>query len=399
MLKRNKKYLLLGLAALTLGFSSCKKDKSDSPGNGSEDYNYSLFVTSGTPAANYILQVGSLTEGTATTAGKGVETDLGVFTLKDGYYYGIENGSGNLVKFQSDNKMNTTVKKIPLDISWAGYSSFFKWKDDKTLVLFSSKASLQFEYAIINVENMTVTASGDLAIPAPVENHYYWGNNVAFVGNKLYISYTQNENDTDAPIGKAYLATIDYPEMNNITVTSDSRFTYPSPYNLNSPGTFVYNDVAYFLTSPSVWATTETSSFVIYRVNKGANEIDPSYMYELTDQTKEEAIGMFSIGNGKAIVKILDKSSLEGWQDYSSKFVADYYVVDVINKTKERIDIPKSIGGGYSENVLFDNGKAYIATQTEEGFYVYEYDPSTSIVKKGLKLEGISDLSRLQKLN
>jgi hypothetical protein len=394
------KNLFIAMGMVLLSFTACKKSKSGPDETIPTEKTYSFLVSAGTPAATYLVQTGSLTEGTLTTAGNGVATTYSIITSRDGYYYGRDNSSTNLVKFTSDNKKNTIVKEIPFNqISWAGYSGFYAWKDDKTLLLFNCNAGLQFEYAVLNVESMTITSSGNINIPVPTNGDNYWGNSVTFVGNKLYISYCKELKSTGQPDGKAYVASIDYPGMNNIVVSSDTRFTYPSPYNLSTPGALQYNGSAYFLTSPTVWAGGGTGSpYGVYRIINGGTEIDNTYFYELTDRTKEETIGLFDLGNGKAIVKILDKTQIETYVDYGAKNTASYYVVDLINKTKTRINIPISRSGSYAKNVLVEDGKAYIVTNTGDGFYVYEFDPTTSTVKKGLKLDGVSSISRIDRI-
>lgn len=393
--------IVFGMALLSL--SACKKDSKPTvvtPEPGTEK-TYSFVVNAGTPSTRYIVQTSSLTEGTLTTTGNGVESNLGVIASKNGYYYAFDYSSNNLVKFTSNNKKNTIIKEIPLSqISWADYSSFFAWKDDKTLVLFSSDASLQFEYAVLNVETMTITASGNINIPAAVDPDYYWGNNAAFVGNKLYISYSKIIGATELPDGKTYLASMDFPNVSNVTITTDSRSYYPSPYTLYTPGTFVYNGSAYFLNSNTVWSGSDTNSPTgILRVNNSGTSFDNSYFYEFIDKTKEEAIGMFSLNNGKAIVKILDKSLIKAYTDYSSANAASYYVVDVENKTKTKINIPLSRSGAYGLNILVEDGKAYIVSNAGDGYYVYVYDIATTTVTKGLKLDGVTGVSRLERIN
>lgn len=392
--------IVFGLALLSL--SACKKDSNtaDVPAGPVTEKTYSFVVNAGTPSARYIVQTPSLTEGTLTTAGNGVESTLGVIASKNGYYYAFDYSSSSLVKFTSDNKKNTIIKEIPLSqISWADYSSFFAWKDDKTLVLFSSEASLKFEYAVLNVETMTITASGKINIPAAVDPDYYWGNNAAFVGNKLYLSYSKIIGSTQLPDGKTYVASMDFPDMNNVVISTDSRSYYPSPYTLYTPGTFVYNGSAYFLNSNTVWSGSDTNSPTgILRINNGGTTFDNTYFYEFIDKTKEEAIGMFSLNNGKAIVKVLDKSLLKSYTDYSSANAASYYLIDAENKTKTKINIPLSRSGAYNLNILAEDGKAYIVTNAGDGYYVYVYDIASTKVTKGLKLDGVTGISRIERI-
>ena len=394
-LKKNSILVLLALSVMAT--QACKKS-STAPTEEGTDNNYGLVVNAGTPSATYILNTPLLSSGTLTTAGNGAETNTGVITQRGEFFYGT-NDAGNLVKFTSSNKVNTIVKEIPFNqISWAYYSSFFAWKDDKTLVLFSMKEALQFEYATLNVETMTITASGNINIPLPAKGFYYWGNSATFLGNKLYLSYNLVNETTSLPLNEVYLASMDFPNISAVTITKDTRFNQPAHYNLNAPGTFTDNGFAYFINSPTIWIGGETGgSFSIYRVANGATSIDAAYQFELTDRTKEEATDLFYVGNGKAIVKIFDKTQLLTWEDYSNKFIADYYIVDVVNKTKQKLDIPKSIPNPYNVNVLHDGNLVYIAALTADGYYVYNYNLTSGSVARGVKLDGVNGLTKLVK--
>lgn len=398
MLFKNKTFLIACIAGL-LGFTACKKDSSGPEEEPPAEKTYSFLVTAGTPEASYLVQAGSLTEGTVTTANNGVNTTLSVFTSRDGYYYAIDYNSTSLVKFTSDNKTNTIIKETPFtQISWAGWSGFFVWKDNKTILLLNPNAGLQFEYAELNVETMAIAKSGNINIPVPaVAGDSYWGYNTVFVGNKLYISYCKLDNDGRPD--KAYVASMNYPDVENVTIDTDERFDYPSPYGLYTPSTLVYEGSAYFLTSPTFWAIGNIGSpNGIYRVLNGGTQIDDSYFFELTDPDKEETIGLYDLGGGKAIVKVLDKSLITAYADYTAVNTTNYYVVDFVNKNKTRINIPISRSGAYNRNILVEDGKAYIVTNTGDGYYVYEYDPATSVVKKGLKLEGASYVYRIDRI-
>jgi len=391
---KRQSFLLLALAVL--GFTACKKSSS-APDETPEEKQYGLLVSAGTPAASYILNTSDLTRGTLTTAGNGAETNINVITQRGEFFYGV-NASGNLVKFKSSNKTTTIVSQVQFNqISWAYYSSFFAWKDEKTLVLFSMNQALQFEYATLNVETMTITASGNINIPLPPSGYYYWGNNVAFLGNKLYISYNVVNSTTDVPLNEIRLASMDFPNVSNVTVTTDTRFNQPAHYNLNSPGTFVYNNYAYMLNAPTIWIFGETGgSFSIYRVASGTTATDVSYQFELTDRTKEEVSGLFNLGNGKAVIKVIDKTQISSYQDYAKR-ISEFYVIDVVNKTKTKLNIPKSVATPYSNDIMVDGNVAYIAASTADGYYVYTYDAASGNLSRGAKLDGVNGVNQLVK--
>ncbi len=398
MLQRMKKQSVLLLVAAGLaGLVSCSKEQS--PEQEPEiTKNFGLVVNAGNPSARYILNATDLTNGTITTAGNGAETNISVITQKGNYYYGL-NDANNLVKFTASNKSISIVKEIPFNqISWAYYSSFYAWKDAQTLVLFSMKAALQFEYATLNTETMTITASGNINIPVPPTGYYYWGNSATFLGDKLYISYNLTSEATDIPEKKVFLASMNFPNVSNVTITEDTRFNLPAHYNLNQQSTFVDNGYAYFMNAPTIWITADTKvPFSIYRVANGATQIDASYYFELTDGISMEAVNLTYLGNGKALVKLLDKSSITSWQDYDTKFLGEYYVLDIAAKTKTKLNIPKTMAQPYSSNVLVDGTTAYIAALTSEGYFIYSYNITTGTIAKGATLSGINGVSQFVK--
>jgi hypothetical protein len=151
------------------------------------------------------------------------------------------------------------------------------------------------------------------------------------------------------------------------------------------------------LNAPTIWIFGETGgSFSVYRVANGATTIDASYQFELTDRTKEEVSGLFNLGGGKAIIKVIDKSQISSYQDYAKK-ISEFYVIDVVNKTKTKLNIPKSVATPYNNDILVDGNVAYIAASTDAGYYVYTYNAATGNVNRGAKLDGVNGVSQLVK--
>ena len=118
----------------------------------------------------------------------------------------------------------------------------------------------------------------------------------------------------------------------------------------------------------------------------------------MTDRTKEEAVGLTYVGNNKAVVRILDKTKIKDSDSYGTAYITSFYLVDVKAQTKSKINIPLAKGTPFAENVVSDGDNIYIAANTAEGYYVYQYNTSSQAVSRGLKLEGINAVNKMVKL-
>lgn len=97
---------------------------------------------------------------------------------------------------------------------------------------------------------------------------------------------------------------------------------------------------------------------------------------------------LYGLGQGKALIKIVRKSRARQYMDYLNNQVAEYYLLDLKTQTRTRLNLPLD-RLSFTENVLVENGKAYIAVcEKKNESHIWEYTPATGALKRGLKVEG-----------
>lgn len=392
----------LALVAVCLAFciSSCSK-KSDTPGDGqTQDGNAFAIVGEVTnPSASYFLSAGSLASGSVTAVGKGAEITGAARLFKKGFYYNIV--TGNLVKYKYENNLLTPAGQVAV----TGSALYSYWLNDETLIVCNgtiTAPSNVLTYSIVNVTTMTVTKSGSLTLTglAATDKAIYMSGCI-LRNNRLYIPYVVYHSGWTAT-DVAYLASVDYPSMTNLTITSDTRSAYAGSFSSVIPSTALLNGDIYMLTNTGDrWAATPNKPSAVYRIKAGENAFDASYFFDLSaiSAGNREFYGFWDLGNGKAITRLGRTGLLTTFDDYFTTDVFDYYVVDVVAKTKTKLDLPLS-KVVHASTVIVENGKAYIAVASStSGNYVYTYDIASGSITKGLEIKGLDNVNWISKFN
>lgn len=389
---------LMLLFLMFFSISGCEKRD---VGNVEEGTQYSaiLCVGSWPNTAYYISSIPSLTSGTISLKGNGAEMTGKVYAQdviqRDGFYYHANSGSGRLGKYHVENGVLLIDKEIPF--SWLNWSSY-TWVDSNTLIIFGEGKG-EARYAIIEVDQMTIK-TGKLtlnAIPSGFQAY-----NIGFAeyrNDKLFLGYgfanTDFTNYPNMPVyRKAYVAVIDYNTMTvekSLEETSTTGFGGSDVYARSS---FIdENNDIYFISDP-VLGYDYLSPSVMFRIKSGTTEIDPAYYFNYSAAANQEkAPAMWYIGNGKAIVRSrIDGQSVD----------ADHYycLIDVKSGTLiKKLDLPVDKGERMVNAVIVEDGKAFIAVNAEDRDYIWQYDPATDQLTKGVEfIGGIDYILRIEKL-
>jgi len=401
---KTKNTFLNSLMLLTLGaaicLSSCKKSNDETPTDSVQDGNSFVIVGEvNSPSALYMLTAGTLTSGSVTAAGAGVEMTGNGRLFKKGYYYTIVNGQ--LVKYKYENQILTTAGQVTL----TGSTLYSYWLNDTTLIVWNGTTTAPaniMTYNIVNVETMTSTKSGSITLTGLVatDKAIYLSGSV-LRGNRLYIPYAIYHSGWTAT-DISYLASVDYPSMENLTITTDTRSAYAGAFSSVIPSTAVLNGDIYMITNTGDrWGATPNKPSAIYRIKAGENKFDTSYFFDLSaiSDGNREYYGLWDLGNGKALTKVGRPGLLNTFTDYTSTDVFDYYVIDLTAKTRTKLDVPLS-KVVHASTVVVENGVAYIAVASSSaGNFVWSYTVASGALTKGLEIKGVDNVNWISKFN
>jgi len=391
--------MMMALSSMYV-MSSCSDSDNEEPAVETPDGDeFAIVGGVNNPSTLYMLTSGTLAEGSITSVGNGIETTSWSRWFKNGYYYRRTNGK--FAKYKYENKALTTVAEIPV----TGNSVTYTWLDDKTLMLENASPTGTnpiFSYSIINVETMSETKTGTItgqAIGATDKDLSVAS--LVLRNNKLYIGFSifnSNWNVSDT----AYLAAVDYPGLDKVTVTKDTRSTYPGSIGSDLPSTVTYNNNIYYLTNTGDrWGINENKPSAIFRVSNGKDSFDTDYFYDLSavSNGNREFYGLWDLGNGKALTRMGRKDLLKTFEDYTATDVFEYYVIDLVNKTRTKLDLPLDKGVRTSP-VWVENGKAYVAiSSSTAGHFVYTYDLASGSITKGLEIKGLDYVNWISRFN
>lgn len=389
---------ILATALIVVFASGCEKRD---VGNIEEGTKYAavLCVGSWPNTAYYIAGIQSLTGGTVSLKGNGAEMTGKVYAQdviqRDGFYYHANAGSGRLGKYHVENGSLLIDKEIPF--SWLNWSSY-TWVDNNTLVIFGD-GNNEARYAVVKVDKMTIKTGKLNLEKIPTGFDAY---NIGFAeyrNNKLFLGYgfgsTDYTNYPNMPIyQRAYVAVIDYTTMAVEKSVSDTRTTGLGGPNVYAPSSFVdETGDLYFISDPANVYDYKSPS-AMYRIKSGSTEIDPTYFFNFSAVANNEMVpAMWYIGNGKAIVR----SRIAG-----QSIDADHYFCVVDVKTGaliKKLNLPADKGERMVNAVIVEDGKAFIAVNAADKDYIWQYDPATDQLTKGVEfVGGIDYILRIEKL-
>ncbi|QEC42491.1 DUF4374 domain-containing protein [Pseudobacter ginsenosidimutans] len=388
----------LTIATVLFSISGCEKRDIGNVEAGTQ-YSAILCVGSWPNTAYYISSISSLTSGTISLKGNGAEMTGKVYAQdviqKDGYYYHANATSGRLGKYHVENGVLLIDKEIPF--SWLNWSAY-TWVDNNTLVIIGDGKG-EARYAIVKVDKMTIK-TGSLALDAIPEGFSTY--NIGFAeyrDNKLFLGYGFGSTDwtqyPNMPVyPKSFVAVIDYTDMVVEKSLEDNRsngFGGPTVY---APSSFIdENNDLYFISDP-VGIYDYNSPSAMYRIKNGSTEIDPTYFFNYSAAANnEKAPAIWYIGNGKAIVR----SRINGQSIDTDHY---YTVIDVQNGALiKKLDLPADKGERMVNAVIVEDGKAYIAVNAADRDYIWEYDPASDKLTKGVEfVGGIDYILRIEKL-
>lgn len=395
--------LLFCAAFATVALASCNDDPSTP--DVIDDPEFAIIV--GTDDGRFFLPVEDLMSGTISPVGTGTDVSTTLtweenVVQKGRDIYHVDPNASKFGKYRFEDGVLKTIREIPFSQLPSLYLGWHAWIDDEQLIIGPRSSNF---YAIINVENMVVTKSGEFdktGIPADHVRRIY---SVIPKGDKLLLGYALYNEKTQTDDDKSYLAVLDFPSLENLQVISEDDRSAPIGALRNGYfANFTDGGNTFILTHPiPLGANKPDVPTGFFRVKDGSNEIDPDYFFNVSAlRDGDQQLGVAYLGNGKALlISAHDtKTNVKEWNDWWYAAMWQYLVVDVNTQKVVRVlDFPLL---GNSRSAVVHNGKVYIAVNdpSADAVYIWEYDSNTDKLTRGARVDGADgDTPMLYKLN
>lgn len=408
-MQTNFKFLYAFAATIAIGFSSCDSDE-PKPGPVTPA-GESRFIIASTPlasdgVADYLLTAESLTEGTVSTLGNGVEQDgtYRYYVTHKNKFFSMLYGQGNPGAVTTYELNNEGALEKLSDFQSETVQAFGAMNDDIVMAKISRNSTDPISsWYRLDADQLQIVADGkwnQKEIAGNGEHAFFtW---VTQVGDKLFAPYFSMKACCNDSFGtnypdSAWIAVFDYPSMELNKVIKDDRTSFIGRYFLSGLEVDEIGDTYAFSASiaTSNGAMTSTLPSAFTRIKAGQLEFDQSYYFNVEELADDYYITAKTYaGNGKFI---LTMNKEKGAYTTGNRFG----VADVYNKTFTWVtgapaesEIVSVTINNYSEK----NGLAYIGITTETGSWVYEFNANTATAKEGLKVDGgrITAISKLE---
>lgn len=246
-------------------------------------------------------------------------------------------------------------------------------------------------YAIINTNDFKVEKEGNIPIP---DDGTYQRTSVGFAvvkNNKLYINYVYHNlsKDTYTTSDSISLVTLDYPQMTPRHNSSSDKSTY-TPKNGRHQPTMAFNAQGeiFFITNTSdAFGKMDNLPSGIMKVNMINESLNNNFFINISDTLKHcYPVAIWFVTKNTFLVKCERQDLVNSWNDYLDRRVFEYYSINVSDRVLNKLDIPLD-APWYTNNVIVDNGIAYIANNAEDGYTFWVFDPINNSLRKGLKVD------------
>lgn len=403
---------LLVILAFSFFAASCSDDDTTDDGeDGREEVAEAKYVIAATPVASegvadYLLISGSLSEGTISTTGNGVEQDgtYRYYVTSNNKFFSLLYGQGNpgaVTTYQLNDAGDLSMLS---NFQSETVQAFAPVNNDILMMKISrSSDSPITNWYRLDTETSQFVANGQIntaeLAPEGEQAFFSW---ITQVGDKVYAPFFTIKaccNDsfgTEYP-DKAWVAVYSYPEMELETVIEDDRTSFIGRYFTNGLSVDEAGDAYAF--SSGVAATngefTSTKPSAVTRINSGSTDFDENYYFNLEEASGGAyATNHIYVGDGNFVVMMAEEKV--------SAYAAgkNLAIINVYEQTFNWVDgmpAPEVITNITTNNYV-ENGTVHLGVTTEESSYVYNIDIETATATQGLQVEG-GNITAISKLN
>ncbi|KIO76067.1 hypothetical protein TH53_17205 [Pedobacter lusitanus] len=314
-----------------LFFAGCESNK------GKEKFSYGLIVYNQEKDVTNFMPVYSMENGKPEP--EGIALPGMVITVDDRCYFLMDKSDKTLLKYRATADGLVLQQSVDMKaIAWEPYSGWVNRVNDHTILL-GSVVNERFSYSEVDLKEMKILRNGILAVPPAPKGVNYTGISAQMADNRLFVSYTFQKGfmreHINPPDDAVHTAIFNYPSLKLQRKFEDKRTTWPGSYNIWSSNSLVLNDTVYVLGQPGGRTGNHPSApSAILRLNKGENTFDPGYLFKLGNQGVQEAYTLYNLGHGLAVTKIVESPVIREFDDYMTKRISRYELVDLRRQKK-----------------------------------------------------------------
>ncbi|MFD2744416.1 MULTISPECIES: hypothetical protein [Sphingobacterium] len=370
--------LYVVLASSIIGFgTSCTQTKQqiDSPIN--FEPAYSLFVSK--ESVNNFVMIDSTWQQLASFspphAGFNRE-----FIQRKGFIYSVNPENDYLIQYRISSmglQAMDSIKVVNDNIEQ------YHWKNNSDTLLISNVVHGDIEtcsFYEIDTKTFSLIREAQLPIPPAVNDFNILSLGlVRYDNDKLWIAFAYSKmlgHNEYTTLDTMYYRTLDFASLRVLSEQKDPRSTYPGGINtIQTYSGTAENGDFYFTSGPGIAAGNNIEQpSAIFRKKKGSDEVDTTYMVNISAQTGNHAYGFWYVGNGKAIVRGERSDKYTDFSNHHAVYQFEYYLADLANGKLQKLDLPLD-KGTRKENVVQVGADLYIAIDDEkENHTVWQYN-------------------------
>jgi hypothetical protein len=407
-------FMASALMAGVLLIASCSKNEADVIDTGSSDTGKSKFVFvvfsdgSGGEASRYIVSTDNVTSGTLSIKGNGIETDAYSFVKQNNKLFGIVyaaqgpttpfklNANGELVKAGAN--VNTEMTGV------YGTVNANEYVGGSVTRSLSSPIATLYRF---DAENLQIAGRNtvDLSKITGTDEMAVW-TGITQVDNKLFapLYYTPGVTGQSTKyVDSTWIAVFDYPSLKYKRIIRDGRTGFIGNwFGMQGVKQIENGDVYAWSTAGGSGTLKSTKPSAILRIKKGAEEFDQTYFFNVEAAAKTKIARGEYIKDGKFLMTLYATDAIGSVSGGRVKLA----IVDVINKTINYVSgVPEHDQMAYNMKVYVDaDGKTAYYVMKEDAanggeHYLYVIDVASGTAKRGIKFQGIADVTSITKLN
>lgn len=406
-MKKKFLFALMLLVAGTVSFVSCSDDDNNGTDPGvtpvdPEPTGGSQYVVVATPdgqlyeGADYVLQTGSLTEGSITIKGAGIEQDgYRYYAFNNNKVFSLLYGQGNPGDVVAYNLDSSGKLKHVATVNTPTVQVFGKFNKDLILIKSPRSGDANATLLRINTEDPQIATTEYVDVVKLADNGeraHFTG--VFQVGDEIYAPYYCIKGIANAVFHSDYsdstwVAVFSYPDLKLKRVIKDNRTSHIGYYFAQSGLEQIENgDVYAFSTATlggdGVVPSTKPSAAI--RIKSGATEFDKDYFFNIQEKSGGHHLyNAHYLGSNKFFLTMYaEENKTSGTYSFA--------IVDVVTQSftwVKGMPAPADIAAIGRLPYVSEDGKTIawgITTKTESP-YIYVVDVATATAKKGLKVE------------